>query len=99
MKATTLTFIIATVLALQVNLLFAGNESISAPAANESAAMSLAPSTPNEATFDDMSTERSAPADLAPVTPAMADFEDAVDTISTDNVNLTPITPNEADFE
>jgi len=102
MKAKLSTIIIAAVLALQVNFLFAGNEKISAPVAKESAAISiisLAPTTPKEATFDDMPMEMTSPVELAPTTPAVADFEDVVDDSANDLNALAPVTPAEADFE
>ncbi len=102
MKTTTLTIIIAAVLALNVNLLFGGTEKISAPAANESVSMellSLAPTTPTEATFEDMPPEINTIIDLAPITPTVADFEDFVDDAPIAFSALAPVTPIEADFE
>jgi hypothetical protein len=76
MKATS-TILIAAVLALQVNVLFVGNETSSAPVANATATItltSLAPATPKEADFKDAATMNDL-AYLAPVTPTEADFE------------------------
>jgi hypothetical protein len=98
MKATTI--IIAAALTLQVNILFAGNEVNSTPLANTYSAITLtllAPTTPAEATFEDL-VEMTDFASLAPVTPAEAQFED----ISCELVaalNLASVTPAEADFE
>jgi hypothetical protein len=96
MKTTTI--IIATLLALQVNVLLAGNE-ISSPVNNDKpmvAVISLLPTTPREATFEEDATydiNR-----LAPVTPAEAQFGDEFkDMISVRN--LIPVTPVTADFD
>ncbi|MCX6286958.1 MAG: hypothetical protein NTY96_07575 [Bacteroidetes bacterium] len=99
MKATTI--IIATILTLQLNVLFAGNKSTSAPVYNENTIttiVSLAPTTPNEATFEDISFEMVSSLDLAPITPVVADFEEVND-LAVDLTTLAPISPDEADFE
>jgi len=96
MKTTTI--IIAAVLALQVNVLFAGNESASAPAATENTLIALAPATPVEATFEDFSPVTIAVRILAPVVPMEAEFEDVVPEPIIDVASLAPATPAEADF-
>jgi hypothetical protein len=92
--------ILAAVLALQINVLLADNTNSSAPAAivNYSvSALTLAPATPMEATFEE-SVIINDFADLAPVMPTEASFDDmAIETVST--LELTPITPVVAEFE
>jgi hypothetical protein len=98
MKATTV--IIAAILALQVNILFAGNETVSAPGTTDNTLISaaiLAPVAPVEATFEEaiLINEN---ANLVPVTPSEATFED----VSCDMVSafdLAPVVPVLADFE
>jgi hypothetical protein len=95
------TLIIAALLTLHVNLLFAGNDNV-APVVKSGASISLllnlAPVTPKEATFED-----AAPAidvtNLAPVTPNVADFEETTDTLKINIQSLKPVCPSEADFE
>ena len=99
---TTLTIIILTILAIQGNLLFAGNGSTSAPVANESVKITLmfiVHTTPTEAAFEDVSTEMKSIIDLTFVAPPVADFEDVNDTIMIDSGILAPVTPAEANFE
>jgi len=97
MKATKL--LIAAVLTLQATILFANNENSPAPAANAyttTGVMTLSPTTPVEATFEeeimfDIN-------QLVPVIPTEATFEDAsFDMISI--LNLAPVTPTIANFE
>lgn len=96
MKATTL--IIAAVLTLSANALFAENHNmVSTGASPETAAMmvSLAPAVPAEATFEDLAVTADFAA-LTPVTPAEADFSDAA------AVELPGLAPNntaEATFD
>lgn len=85
MKATTI--IIAASLTLSVNLLFAGNDNLS-PVANVNHTISLAPTTPSEATFEDMATLTT----LAPVVPSEATFEDSFDEMVS-GLNLAPVNP------
>ena len=94
MKATTT--ILAAVLTLSMNVLFASNDG--APVNSETnSVLTLAPSTPSEATFEDM-TGLTAVFNLAPVTPDEADFPD-VDAESTIDFSLlAPVTPSEASF-
>lgn len=98
MKATTI--LIATVLTLQVNVLFAHNDNIPAPARNESFACPyiamLAPVAPLEASFEEIASVDLI-ADLMPVTPTEATFEDADLTVMFDG--LAPVEPMEATFE
>jgi hypothetical protein len=102
MKATTI--IIAAVLFLQVNVLFAGNHEESPTVNNESACFNtsvLAPVTPGEATFDETTLTNAFTfkfSDLAPVTPGEADFSDVVPEKNIDLTILAPVTPAEADF-
>ena len=98
MKATTI--IIAAVLALQVNVLFAGSKSsYESPVTNENSSgslISLAPITPAEATFDDNVTLVDYTI-LAPVTPTEATLEDMPSEIA-QVLDLAPVTPAVADF-
>jgi len=92
--------IIAAVLALQINILLADNNS-SAPVTietNSFNAMSLAPTTPMEAIFEEPVAINDF-ADLAPVMSTEASFDDAVEPFVIDNVTLAPVTPAEASFE
>ena len=94
MKATSI--IIAAVLTLSMNFLFAGNDGTALD--NEfNPIQILAPCAPSEATFEDM-TGASATFTLAPVTPGEADFSDAVPEMTIDFLSLAPTTPGEADF-
>jgi hypothetical protein len=96
---TTIT-ILAAVLTLSASVLFAGNETSSAPVSNDNATITmavLAPVAPAEATFEDFTTVNEIAA-LVPVTPSEATFEDvSTDMIST--IDLSPVTPSQADFE
>ncbi|MEI7725774.1 MAG: hypothetical protein WCK09_11765 [Bacteroidota bacterium] len=97
MKTTTI--IIAAIFTLQAGILFAGNDNISTPVANITSAITLtalAPSTPVEATFEDMIPLNEMNS-LIPVIPAEATFEEMpADMISL--VMLAPVTPVTADF-
>jgi hypothetical protein len=96
MKATISIF--AAILTLQAGILFAGNETISAPVANESAVITLAPSAPMEATFEDVATTVIDFVAIAPATPVEADFSDIAPDANIDLTNLAPLTPAVADF-
>jgi hypothetical protein len=102
MKATSI--IIAVVLTLQVNLLFAGNKDTKSTANNETSfcpTCILAPVTPTEATFEETTEPNAFSLDLtslAPVTPVEADFNDVVPEKNLDVTILAPTTPTEADF-
>jgi hypothetical protein len=96
---TTMTLLTA-LLVLQVNILFAGNESVSPLASNAGTSFSLAalaPVTPATATFEEFTT--ASVNGLAPVMPVEADFSDVVETPAIDLVKLAPVAPAEADFE
>jgi hypothetical protein len=98
MKATTI--IIAAVLALQANVLLAENDNLSSPVRYESFSVtfaSLAPSTPVEATFEEVAMMNEF-TDLAPITPKEADFSDVAPVETIDVTNLAPTLPTEADF-
>jgi hypothetical protein len=93
------TFIIlSTLLTLHINLLFAGNDVVSANSnsgVNSITILELAPLTPREATFEDVATPFEF-STLAPGTPAEATFTDEPD--ETSAIGLPPVTPDEADF-
>jgi hypothetical protein len=98
MKATII--ILAAVLTLTANAIFAGNETSSTPVTTDNTTISmkfLAPATPAEATFDDLIVVNEI-TDLLPVTPSEATFED-VPIVITSIVNLAPVVPTQADFE
>jgi len=89
----TFTIIIAAVLTLTVNALFASNDGASVN--SNTTSISLAPITPTEATFEEVA----APFEfstLAPVAPAEASFEEETEDIAI--TSLAPVTPVEADF-
>jgi hypothetical protein len=98
MKARVLTAIL--VLTLSTAALFANNANSTAmnKEVTSSLTISLMPSTPKEATFEDP-TEATIPAviELAPVNPAVADFNDGEITFN-DLSDLAPVNPNEAGF-
>ena len=94
MKATTI--ILTAVLTLSMNVLFAGNDGASVNSETNSV-LTLAPGTPAEATFEDM-TETTAIFNLAPVTPNEADFSDVAPELTIDYSILAPVTPGEASF-
>jgi hypothetical protein len=102
MKATSI--IIAAVLSLQLNVLFAGNDETRSITNNEAVSYSLttlAPVTPAEASFEDAeltNTFNYGISVLAPVTPVEADFSDVVPEKNIDLTILAPVTPSEADF-
>jgi hypothetical protein len=97
--------LIAAAIILQGSLLFAGiSETKSTPGAGEYNLVTmniLAPVTPAEATFEDVSFTGAGAADisvLAPSVPAEASFEDAEAT-APEIPALAPSTPAVADFE
>ena len=98
------TIIIALVLSLQVSTLFAGNDCIPVASKNDAGAsycVSLAPSVPLEATFEDYvySNDAGAFINLAPVAPVEADFNDSAEVNwVVDFKEFAPVTPAEADF-
>ena len=90
--------ILAAVLTFSMNVLFASNDgAVVNKNINSSTFATLAPTTPTEATFEDM-TEATATFNLAPVTPSEADFSDAIIETTIDITALAPVTPSEADF-
>ena len=97
MKATNI--IIAAVLTLSANVLFAGNDNASTNVANTNTTVSvaaLAPEVPAEADFEDAFVFDFI--SLAPALPAEAQFEDlTTETVSA--FNLAPLAPATADFE
>jgi hypothetical protein len=104
MKATTI--IIAAVLSLQFNILFAGNpdnnvnNNVSDNEISNFSLINLAPVTPSEAGFSDVIPEPLVNVTkLAPVTPAEADFNDNAPEINSNTIDLAPETPSVADFE
>ncbi|MEI6682094.1 MAG: hypothetical protein WCO44_05680 [Bacteroidota bacterium] len=96
MKATPI--ILAAVLTLSLNVLFAGNDGAAANPELNTVQTSLAPSTPSEATFEEVNDAGFAVITLAPVTPAEADFSDVAANVTPDIFALAPVTPVEADF-
>ena len=93
MKATIT--ILAAFLTLEAGILFAGNDNI-VPATNDNFTISLAPSTPIEANFEDITTISLV--DLMPVMPFTATFDD-MPAIMPVLIALSPATPEIADFE
>ncbi|MDP1621715.1 MAG: hypothetical protein Q8M08_05170 [Bacteroidales bacterium] len=99
--------IIAVVFALNVNVLFAGNnENNSAPNCydyNNNTMNALAPVTPCEAIFEDVTVSDISLMDvkgLTPVVPVEALFGDEVETeFNLSTKDISPILPNEATFE
>lgn len=98
MKATTI--IIAAALALQVNLLFAENNTASSPLSAPGYTISistLAPVTPKEADFEE-TIEMIDYSSLAPVIAAEAQPEDLTVELLT-SLNLAPLAPAAADVD
>jgi hypothetical protein len=96
MKATTT--ILAVILTFSMNVLFASNDKTAVNSESNSVHVLLAPVTPSEATFEEISDAASIAFILAPVSPIEADFSDAIAETTIDNVTLAPVTPSEADF-
>lgn len=95
----TTTTILTIIFTLQIGVIFAGNEIVITPATEVTSSLnilSLAPSSPVEATFEDIVVDNTF-IGLSPVTPVDASFEDfSLEMISVSN--LSPITPLVADF-
>ena len=95
----TTTTILAAIFTLQIGVLFAGNENITTPSTEVTSSLNilyLAPSSPVEATFEDIAMDITF-IGLPPVTPVDASFEDfSLEMISVSN--LSPIIPVVADF-
>ena len=99
MKASNI--IISVLFALQVTFLFAANagEPVNTGSINSTILkISLAPTTPAVATFEDVPTTTSELNYLAPTTPAEAYFNDEVPVVTDSLKELAPVTPAEADF-
>jgi hypothetical protein len=96
MKATTI--LLAAVLTLSINVLFAGNDEASVVSETNSFHASLAPVTPAEAIFEESNEALATAFMLAPVSPVEADFSDAISETTIDMITLAPVTPIEADF-
>ena len=98
MKATTT--ILAAVLTLSMNVLFASNDGAAVNTETNSFLTSLAPSAPVpvEATFEENTDATAIAFILAPVSPIEADFSDAISETIIDITALAPVTPSEADF-
>lgn len=94
----TITFTIATVLTLQAAVLFAGNESTTTSMTTESVLITLAPSVPVVATFEDFEVPALDIAYFAPAMPLEADFTDVAPETDILVMNLAPVTPVAADF-
>ncbi|MEI6882840.1 MAG: hypothetical protein WCO02_00020 [Bacteroidota bacterium] len=96
MKATVCIAIFA--LILTTNILYASNDNttITNKEVNTSMIISLVPTTPKEATFEDATTINLT--DLSPVNPVEADFSDVDYEMTPAFSTLAPITPSEADF-
>jgi hypothetical protein len=94
---TTIT-ILATLFILQINFLFAGNDGIPLNTNKEMnfrIILLLAPVTPREATFEDVTPLKEVIL-LSPVTPKEASFEDESEDLT---ISLAPEPPSEADFD
>ena len=90
--------IIAIVLTIQTGVLFAGNENLASVSEMNSTVilMTLAPSTPAEAIFEEIVADNTF-LGLLPATPDVATFEDfSIEMVSV--MDLSPVTPSEADF-
>ena len=101
MKTTTI--ILAAVLSLQINVLFAGNEHSPANvnSTREETTLNVSalfPDTPAEATFEDVCMVCLDIEALAPEVPAEADFSDVAPATGIDLLFLAPATPDKADF-
>jgi hypothetical protein len=97
MKTTTI--ILATLLILQVNSIFASNDGVPVKANRETdfnAVILSAPATPKEATFEEMVPVIKT-ISLSPITPKEATFEEMAPVI--EPINPAPVTPKEASFE
>ena len=93
--------LLAAIFTLQAGIIFADNNTFSAPAssANSTSFITfLAPVTPAEATFEVDIASTIDFANLAPVVPIEADFNDVAPESAIDLLNLMPVTPAEADF-
>jgi hypothetical protein len=97
MKATIT--ILAAILTLSMNVLFASNDGAAVNTTmNSSTFTTLAPATPAEATFEEVNDATASAFILAPVSPIEADFSDAISETTINITTLAPVTPIEADF-
>ncbi len=97
MKATTT--ILAVILTLSMNVLFASNDGATVNNNITSSTFTvLAPVTPAEATFEEVSDATATAFNLAPVSPIEADFSDAIPETTINITTLAPVTPFVADF-
>ena len=96
MKTTSI--ILATVLTLSINVLFASNDDAILNKETYSIPALLAPATPAEATFEDLNEATTTAFMLSPVSPVEADFSDAISETTINITTLAPVTPSEADF-
>ena len=97
-KMKSIKIIIAIILTIQTGVLFAGNENLASVSEMNSTVilMTLAPSTPAEAIFEEVVVENTF-LGLLPATPEVASFEDfSIEMVS--EMELSPVTPSEADF-
>ena len=97
-------FTLATILSLQLNILFAGNNETRTSVNNETVSLTIskmAPVIPNEATFEDATLANPESFDfskLVPQVPSEADFSEIVPEKHIDLSILAPVVPAEADF-
>ena len=107
--------IIAVALSLQMGVLFAGNESLRAPATEVITSvnfLSLIPSIPSETTLEDTNIDLSPVTpgaessyemvslmEIAPVIPSEVDITDLTEETTFDLNLLLPVVPAEVDFE
>jgi hypothetical protein len=92
------TTIIAVILTFSLNVLLASNDGAVMNAETNSFQTSLVPSTPVEASFEEITDATAVAFILAPVSPVEADFSDAIPETTIDIITLAPVTPSEADF-
>jgi hypothetical protein len=91
--------ILAAILILQAGMILAGNDNISTPAMNESVVITLAPSVPMEATFEEIVATIIEVDAISPDIPIVADFYDIAPEAGFTLMNLAPLTPAVADFD
>jgi len=97
-KMKSATILLAAVLTLSLNVVFARTGGTAMISETSSSRISIAPVTPVEATFEEMTDATATFTLLAPVTPAEADFSDAIPETTIDIAALAPVTPGEAEF-
>jgi hypothetical protein len=107
MKTMRTIYILAAFIGLQYNTTFAASNPGNSPvSANDGMVAGtgnmLNPTTPLEATFDDIDETNLSDPDifiLTPVIPLIADFNDEAPAMEISLTSLAPVTPREADFE